>query len=92
MKQLITVLDENLNPIEMEMEDRESAEWYNKGIHQVLEAPELYGLEKKKEQETWKPTEEQLEALECAIASFREDECYTIAGNLKELYEQLKKR
>jgi len=44
------------------------------------------------EQETWKPTEEQLEALECAIAGFREDECYTIAGNLKELYEQLKKR
>ena len=32
----------------MIQENREAAEWFNKGIQQVLEMPELYGLEKKR--------------------------------------------
>ena len=39
----------------------------------------------------WKPTPEQLEAMECAIIDFEEDGCNTIAGYLKEIYNQIKK-
>ncbi len=41
------ILKELIDSNEKEIEDRESAEWYNKGIHQVLEMPELYGLKKR---------------------------------------------
>ena len=44
------------------------------------------------EQETWKPTPEHLEALECAIIDYREDGCNTTAGYLQEIYEELKKK
>lgn len=39
----------------------------------------------------WKPTPEQLEAMECAIIDYEEDGCNTIAGYLKEIYNQIKK-
>lgn len=39
----------------------------------------------------WKPTPEQLEAMECAIIDYEEDGCNTIAGYLKEIYSQIKK-
>lgn len=39
----------------------------------------------------WKPTPEQLEAMECAIIDYEEDGCNTIARYLKEIYNQIKK-
>ena len=39
----------------------------------------------------WKPTPEQLEAMECAIIIFEGDGYNTIPGYLKEIYNQIKK-
>ena len=43
------------------------------------------------EQEKWKPTPEQLEAMEFVIQDYRESECYATADHLQEIYEQIKK-
>lgn len=42
-------------------------------------------------QEKWKPTPEQLEALDCAIIDYKEDGCNTIAKYLQEIYDAIKK-
>ena len=42
-------------------------------------------------EQNWKPTPEQLEALEFVIADYREDGCNHTADYLEEIYEHIKK-
>ena len=43
------------------------------------------------EQEKWKPTPEQLEAMEFVIKDYREDGCTATANYLQEIYDAIKK-
>ena len=43
------------------------------------------------EQEKWKPTPEQLEAMEFVIEDYREDGCIATTNYLQEIYEEIKK-